>query len=45
MKTGGTVGAGGEGRGVTVYWEFQFRKKKGSWQWMGGWAHHSVNVL
>lgn len=31
--------------GVTVYWEFQFRKKKGSWQWMGEWAHHSVNVL
>lgn len=38
MKTGGTVKAGGEGRGSEslLGMEFQFRKKKESWQWMGG---------
>lgn len=47
MKTGGTVGAGGEGSGseCLLEMEFWFRTKKESWQWMGGRAHHGVNVL
>lgn len=40
------MGAGGEGSGseCLLEMEFWFRTKKESWQWMGGRAHHGVNV-